>query len=254
MEEIDDAIDLMATDPALSSGAFNEPEAAPSLSSEVFIARLLKSMHLWHSRTAAAECLIRLGSSAVPGLLMALYDQNPSVRLASIRALRDIGDLQAVDGLIGALYDEHQLVRREAAVTLAHLGDKRAIPELVRLLSDDEIWVRRDAVIALGKIGDPDTVPYLLAMFEDALAVRYAAERSLRSIGAAGIQPLFEALHDERHALREAAIRVLVRIGEEMGRCQAQKVLLPRLKSLSESSPYPMNRAATRVMLALRAA
>jgi HEAT repeat protein len=69
--------------------------------------------------------------------------------------------LSAVPGLILALQDEEENVRIGAMEALGDLADARAIVPLTELLSDPSWVLRYPSAEALGKIGDPAALPAL---------------------------------------------------------------------------------------------
>ena len=101
-----------------------------------------------------------------PELVKNISSDNMSIRLVSIYALEDYGDLAetVVPQLITSLYVDDFDVRRASAYILGKLGykAKSAVPALIYVLEyDDSLQAREMAAIALGKIGDRSAVPSL---------------------------------------------------------------------------------------------
>jgi HEAT repeat protein len=74
-------------------------------------------------RRRAARALAHFGARAVPTLVQALEDREPSVRSAAIRALGRIGPeaRDALPALVRATEDENDSVREAAAKTLGRI-------------------------------------------------------------------------------------------------------------------------------------
>jgi len=101
-------------------------------------------------------------AKAVPGLIEALRDENPSVRDAAAMALREMGPeaKAAIPALAQLLRDEDGYLRVTAAHTLDRMGSEAAA-SLVPLLRDPDPRVRELAAHCLRQIqseiglGDP---------------------------------------------------------------------------------------------------
>jgi HEAT repeat protein len=134
---------------------------------------------------------------ALPTLLTAAEDVEPTVRMKAVYALGQIGDTRAIntlimrlddpvqnvswtarevlqgfggaafDGLIAALSGESAQVRELAANLLGDLGDARAVDALSAALSTDDWQVRFAIVEALGAIGDARALPSLERLLDD---------------------------------------------------------------------------------------
>ena len=119
---------------------------------------LMKDRRTDRTYLAVADDLAHLGPPAVPGLIRASRDSNPSVRRTAAAALGELADLRAVEPLIAALKDESGWVRRDAAEALGKLGDRRALEPLAELLDDIETDARLAAAEALKQLrgeGEP---------------------------------------------------------------------------------------------------
>lgn len=115
-------------------------------------------------RHAAARALVEIGAPTVEPLLVALRNEDMSVRYRAAYALGDIGDPRAVEPLIAALKDKKWDVRRAAATALGKMGDSRAVEPLLAMLNNDreDQYIQKACVEALGKIGDLRTVEPLV--------------------------------------------------------------------------------------------
>lgn len=139
------------------------------------------------SRIVVVDALGKMGQTAVPALIVALRDEEGSVRYSAASALRQIGK-PAVLALIVALKDRDSGVRSNAAWVLGTIGEgaKDAVPALIAALKDQNWRVRYHAASALGRIGKEakDAVPQLtIAVKNDECSeTRRAAITSLRQI------------------------------------------------------------------------
>ncbi len=75
----------------------------------------------------AEESLKKIGAPAVPGLILALQDEDWRVRHRSVHALSEIKDESAVRGLIQALYDNNDHVTKNAAEALEQIATPEAL-------------------------------------------------------------------------------------------------------------------------------
>ncbi len=157
----------------------------------------------------------------VDGLVRALGDEDPEIRVQAARALGELADRRAVEPLIAALEDRdteaaaaralsrigapavEPLVRvmREkgkgtrAGDSLRGITDPLAVEPLVVALGDSDPSIRADAACALGKIGDPSAVEPLLGALQDPhrLVADWSAEALGRIGDARAVPPLVVA-------------------------------------------------------------
>ncbi len=181
-----------------------------------------------------AEQLPQGGATATAGLIAALADDDPAVRLAVVHALGERQDTAAINALLQALRrDPSREVRRMAAWALGEVEDARAVPGLVAALREERdvetrrqiVWAlgeiesvdavsglgaalrteddpetRRMIVWALGEIESADAVPHVVAVLRDAdVELRTKAAWALGEIESpAAVEPLATALAQER--------------------------------------------------------
>jgi hypothetical protein len=183
--------------------------------------------------SAPVDALSGIGMPAVPALLDALKNQDPSVRSGAASALGNIGDPQVIPALLDALKDQDGSVRSEAVNALGFIRDPQVIPALLEALKDQDGSVRSGAASALGYTGDPQVIPALLDALKDQDgSVRSGAARSLGYIGDPQVIPaLLDALKDEDPSVRSGAASALGNIGDP----QVIPALLEALKDKDES-------------------
>ena len=91
-------------------------------------------------------------------VIVALRDENPSVRVAAASTFKYIGEYskgccresQMIPALIEALNDSNPEVRSETATALGYFPDVRSLTPLIEKLKDKDPWVRLNAVHTLG--------------------------------------------------------------------------------------------------------
>lgn len=122
---------------AILLGELNATEAIDALISKISWTSYDLSPH---PRPPVRTALVRIGKPAVPRLLLALSDQNWSVRWESSEALKEIGE-PSVEGLLGVLAHAEPLGRAAAAHALSGIGGARvreAIELALRNETDEE--------------------------------------------------------------------------------------------------------------------
>lgn len=183
----------------------------------------------WH----AAAALMRLGHAAsetTPALLAAMNDAQWPVRNAAGRALEEVVVKSAVPALAEALRNPSAETRYHVARALARVGPGAApaTQTLTQILADEDWEVRMEAAWALAAIGPAarDAVPALIVALRDGnTEVRRSAAWSIGHVGGAqaAASALREALKDPDREVRDAAARVLERIGERSGVMKSKK-------------------------------
>ena len=122
---------------------------------------------------------------AVDPLIVALKDENWSVRYSAAESLAYSNDPRAVGPLTTALKDENEFVRSMVATALGEIGDARAVDPLIWTLEDDRFPVRAAAIRALGKIGDPGAIGPIIDISrkESRWQILDTAAQALREFG-----------------------------------------------------------------------
>jgi HEAT repeat protein len=92
---------------------------------------------------------------------------NPDERTSAIRALVDVQGPKALPLLIEASKDKQPSVRGAAATGLGHVPTQEALAALTRLLNDPLQPVRIAAAVSLGRLHGLDTIPPLRKAMED---------------------------------------------------------------------------------------
>jgi HEAT repeat protein len=167
-------------------------------------------------REAAAQSLSVLKTQEAGEVILPWAGHaNATVRIAAFRALRELRLPAAAPAAVIALNDEDASVRREAVGVLGWLKQTEALDALARLASEDpDTDVRRAATGALGLAIDARVLPALrLALQDAAWQVREEAATTLGKVGHDDAGPaLIAALDDEYWQVRLRATRSLGRL------------------------------------------
>ncbi len=137
--------------------------------------------------------LRRLGREAIPALVLATRDPNPSVRARAAGLLGNGGDLkpnaeQILDALFPVMSDPEELVRLQAVASLSEYTNNpgRAVPQVLKALDDPAPKVRAAGAKALSRFGPMavSVLPLVRERMQDESAeVRLAAAMAVWSIG-----------------------------------------------------------------------
>jgi len=135
---------LVSSELPPQSPATPQAPISPALISQASYMRPLagsqsvKPFNQWTEQDAAEDALGRIGAAAVPALVTALRDPEPSVRLKAVEVLGRMGDdaQGAVPDLIRLLDDSDADVRKAATRTLGRIGPaaQSAVPALMQKL------------------------------------------------------------------------------------------------------------------------
>jgi HEAT repeat protein len=171
-------------------------------------------------RGDAVRSLARSGAHlALADTLRLVVDPAPSVRLATVQAIRSLGiEREAASHAVGPLmHDRDAFVRVSAIATLVEIDDHpAAMASLADLAAADDPMVRAAAFREMGTLGANAPADVVLAGLDDpAPAARAAAARAAPSVDAdRAIWPLVAAAADDHGLVRTAACDGLEAIGE----------------------------------------
>jgi HEAT repeat protein len=147
------------------------------------------------TRRTTATALGRLNTpGSVAPLLNAIKDADESVRIAAIKALATMGEMQAILPLILIVARETARARnsglsdaameRAASQALDTLADARAVEPLKAVLAQSDPDAREVAVRRLARIGSPEVAEALAGLLaDDDTTIRRAAARGLKEMG-----------------------------------------------------------------------
>jgi len=174
--------------------------------SETASAQLIKALDHYDPaiRAAAAQVAGRLDVKAAGNpLINGIYDSQPAVRYAAMRALGAIGERQAIHALTEQLkfYGKGEGAW-SALEALAHLADSSSVPVFKSRLGDKDPFLRRAAAEGLGRAGDTSELPALEigAGNDTSEMVRAAMAFALQKLGRNYIPRLVESLDSDKTA------------------------------------------------------
>jgi len=168
-------------------------------------------------RSEAAKALVRIGEPAVEQLVQALGYGDSDLRSVTVRVLGEIGGARALEPLTYALKDENVNVRIYATEALGKVGDARSVEPLIQAFvkKDEYLDVRKYAAEALVSIGQPAVDPLIQALKDEKASVRVLTAVDLGRIGdSKGVDPLIQALQDKDWQVRKEAAWALGNIGD----------------------------------------
>lgn len=202
------------------------------------------------TRLHAAEFLAEMRSRrAGEALLIALLDPDPDVRLASARALAELGDDEFVEPLIAAANEDAEdrpgaaaavmlaigtnnpdgletavaehctpALRRLGVAVIAERRLAQFAPELRAMLSSEDAELVARAARGLGAIGDIDAVDELLTLLEDESRPGFCRVVAANALGGIGdpraVPALSAALERGDWILRDRAAASLGLLGD----------------------------------------
>ena len=175
--------------------------------------------------------LTRIGSEAVPDLILALKRPNGLIAERVAYTLGDIKDSLAVGPLMEACAHTRWQVRDDALGALGKIGDRRAEPAVVAALTDRIGQVRKSAAVSCGKLSLASAAQSLVGMFNDPFygARMTAMEAILKFDTAVVIDRLESAMTLSAPEIGNQACRLLGGLGND----QAIRILRTQLDSAS---------------------
>ncbi len=167
-------------------------------------------------REEAAEVLTSIGQDALPDLVRACNDPDPSVRAKALRSLGDIGDESALPTLLGGLADDDEEVRTVAARALGKMSAAKVIPHLTRALTEGDPETQARIASTIPDIGT-SLLPGLRAALErgDAPSRQVAAFMLGRLKAESAVPALGRATGDTEWTVGWFATQALAEIGTE---------------------------------------
>jgi HEAT repeat protein len=190
-----------------------EPAAAKASFAELLAN--LKSPNAGTRQQAAVELGKSRRREAIPPLSALVRDPEPKVRMAVVRALRELRDLSATAALCTSLQDGDRDVREEAIGALVELYAERErtspVARFLDLFSDE---FDRASVPPYTTV-DPQVVSALAAALRDEdKGIRKSAALALGILdGRAAVRDLVAALQDPDPGVRGAAVTAIGKVG-----------------------------------------
>jgi len=209
-------------------------------------------------RQAAIEAISRSGDERVVAPLLELMRQDAWTRPAVIKALGNIGHVDAVPELVAALDDPNDSIRNASLEALFKIvmeptGRRSGTPRTALLRPiipvaplRRELATRRTpnsayAAHLLGWLARPEALPDLVeALNSSEASLRDAATESLLRFGPAAVPVLVQALQRPETAVRERSVDLLGMIGDGS--------VIPALSRLLADPQLPVRHAALRAL------
>jgi HEAT repeat protein len=136
-------------------------------------------------RVAAALVLGRYGKRvAIPALREALARQEPETNIAAANILAQLEDRKSAARVRRLVEEANPVIRRQYCRVLARFGDDASWRKLETMLAKESYsGTRAHAAFALEKRGKPAVPALIRALKDQSGHVRYAAARSLETVG-----------------------------------------------------------------------
>ncbi len=165
--------------------------------------------------------------------LVALDDNDESVRFEAMAALGDRLEPSLLPRIEGLLDDADPYIRRYALDYYSRLTGKEATERIAQALDDNDESVRFEAMAALGDRLEPSLLPRIEGLLDDAdpYIRRYALDYYSRLTGKEATERIAQALDDNDESVRFEAMAAL---GDRL-----EPSLLPRIEGLlDDADPY----------------
>ncbi|MFC2003844.1 HEAT repeat domain-containing protein [Chloroflexota bacterium] len=187
----------------------------------------LSSSRWWRRRDAAIKLGIMQSEKASPTLIQAIADPNEEVRLAAVRALGQMRDLESITTLLNILEKRADWTSGRILEILIGLGDLIKKPVLPWLTSTTNPRVKLLLVQLCGLMRWSEVIPLLIPLLEDRnTEIRVSAAQAIGNIGGdiTTAEHLVSMLIDENWEVRAQAAETLgllqdVRILNQLKQC-----------------------------------
>ncbi|NLI77588.1 MAG: tetratricopeptide repeat protein [Candidatus Riflebacteria bacterium] len=193
--------------------------AAKSLArcSKAGLAQLIRQFgdKSWKVRSRSALAITRMGRAAEAAVQAAVEDPDANVRFWACLCLGHLRDRAHTKTLLDKLTDRDTGVRIAALRALREIGDPHIVSRLFEALSQPSEQVR-DLIYDILKDFGTYSIPYLM----DSLSSEYwmgrsLAARALAEMGTEAVAPLAEALEGQNKERKYWAIKILGQMREE---------------------------------------
>lgn len=172
-----------------------------------------------HEQVIAAILLSRMGTSVVAPLSKIISDESPVVRGRVVWILGLVGDpenLEIAEMLVNALHDPNQYVRSYAATSLGYVLCPSTIPALINALADESDKVYWYAAAALEAFREQALNPLIDALDDEREVVRIGVAWTLgRLMYPQAIAHLEDMLHDQSAIVSNTVVQSLAWIRAE---------------------------------------
>ncbi len=154
-------------------------------------------------RHALKNIFKEVGQSAIKGIVEKIdyrgSDEESRSLKQSLWVLGEIGGDSIVEPVARFIIDKQWQVRSGACTALGKSKSRKAVPYLLEVLGDSVSLVRKSAFYGLSQLASEDEISYLIQGLGDKFfGVRYAAVDGLLRIGEAAVDPLGDAIGEDR--------------------------------------------------------
>ena len=168
----------------------------------------------WKLRSRAGLAITRMGKAAEAALQSSLQDPDPNVRFWSCLCLGHLRDRSHTKDLLDKLTDRDIGVRIAALRALREIGDPHIVSRLFEALSQPSEQVR-DLIYDILKDFGTYSIPYLMeSLSSEYWMGRSLAARALAEMGTEAVTPLTTALESQNKERKFWAIKILGQMRE----------------------------------------
>jgi HEAT repeat protein len=197
----------------------------------------------WKLRSRAAMAIKRMGLGAVEALKSALEDNDANVRFWAAICLGNLRDRNHSKILLEKLQDRDIGVRIAALRALREIGDPHVASKLFEALSQPSEQIR-DLIYDILKDFGTHSIPYLMeSLSSEYWMGRALAAQALTEMGSEAVFPLVSALESQDKERKYWAIRILGKMREKSAYSEIRKFLSDpdaeiRMAALEAMSSY----------------
>jgi HEAT repeat protein len=179
----------------------------------------------WKLRSRAAMAIKRMGLGAVEALKSALEDNDANVRFWAAICLGNLRDRNHSKILLEKLQDRDIGVRIAALRALREIGDPHVASKLFEALSQPSEQIR-DLIYDILKDFGTHSIPYLMeSLSSEYWMGRALAAQALTEMGSEAVFPLVSALESQDKERKYWAIRILGKMREKSAYSEIRKFL-----------------------------
>ncbi len=162
-------------------------------------------------RVTLLQILKKIGSPAVPGLLVSLKLENGLAVERAASFLGEIGDSSAVDGLVAIARHQRWQVREQVIGSLGRMKSRRADSVIVAAMADSIGLVRKSAAVACGQLKIKQSIPQLVHELGDSFyGARMPASLALLNLDtSAVVQAVVDSVDSENRMVGNLGCWVL---------------------------------------------
>lgn len=199
----------------------------------------------WKIRSRAASAVTRMGKGAVEALKLAIDDNDSNIRFWSAICIGHLRDRSHAKILLEKLQDRDIGVRIAALRALREIGDPNVAAKLFEALSQPSELIR-DLIYEILKDFGTHSIPYLMeSLSSEYWMGRALAAQALTDMGSEAVFPLVSALESQDKERRYWAIRILGKMHEQTAYADIKKFLSdpdPEIRMAAlESMGYYLN-------------